>query len=77
MRLCAAVLRLLDVGTEYAADDDGAFCLIDLFGDDGDEEFKRVRGWVQFIDSPVALRRPGLRRPPPRRTPHQRLGRSS
>ena len=47
------MLRLLDVGTEYAADDDGAFSLIGFFGDDGDEEFKRVRGWVQFTDSPV------------------------
>ena len=26
---------------------------IAFFGDDGDEEFERVSGWVQFTDSPV------------------------
>ena len=26
---------------------------IGFFGDDGDEEFESVSGWVQFTDSPV------------------------
>ena len=26
---------------------------IGFFGDDRDEEFERVSGWVQFTDSPV------------------------
>ena len=49
IRLCAAVLRLLDVCTEFAADDDGAFCLIDLFGDMGMRNSKELEGGCSLL----------------------------